>query len=81
MIAVFLSRLAIMPMHPCAAFENSERQSRRRGIADGEFHMMTMRKQIIHPHVGAPDVANDIARLGASRDFLHENALVFVLEL
>src|SRR5579871_2342375 len=38
-------------------------------------------KEIVHLPIRAPDVAHDVARLGARSDLLHQNALEFLPEL
>ena len=81
MIAVLLSRLAIMPVHPCAAFVDTEWQAGRSRVADRQFNMVAVPKEIVDFHVRAPDVAHDVTRLGARPDFLQQNSLEFLLEI
>ena len=80
MIPVLLSRLAIMPVHPRAAFVDTEWQARRSRVADGQFNMTAVRKEVVYFHVRAPDVAHDVTGPGARPDFLYQIALEFLLE-
>jgi hypothetical protein len=40
--------------------------------------MVTIPEKIVYFHIGARDVAYDVAGLGARSDFLHQNLLEFV---
>src|SRR6516164_2715382 len=69
-IAVLLSCLAVMPMHPCTAFVYAEGQARPRRVAHTQFNVMAFRKEIVYFHVRARDVAHDVAGPGTRPNFV-----------